>query len=390
MLEFSKLKTWSILSVVILGALYALPNFINPKYLEGLPSWAPHQKVNLGLDLQGGSHILLAVDMDVVFKEQLEGIQDAVRSGLRKSDITYDNLIIEGDKVTFKLLKLEDKAKAQSDLKPKDLGADLQIDDNGNATVTLSEEKKAERREFALEQSQEVIRRRVDELGTREPSIQRQGEDRVLVQLPGVDNPEHIKELLGKTAKLTFHMVDDDYASSGKRTPGTKLLDSKEGGKVAIQKRALISGDALTDARASLGQDGRWIVNFRFDSTGAAKFSDITSKSIGKQFAIVLDDVILSAPRIKNHIPGGAGYIEGNFTAESSNDLAVLMRAGALPAPMQVIEERSVGPGMGADSIKAGEIACALGFLFVVLLMASYYGKYGMVANIALVARTGA
>ena len=386
MLEFSKMKMGIIVGVCLLGILYAIPNFVSKKSLEGLPEWAPHQQVNLGLDLQGGSHLILEVDVNAVFTELLNNNIDDISGALKAEKIQYSALKVDGDAIALKLTNSDDFTRLPSLLRSKKIDMEIAKDGLSGVRLILSEALKNERLEFALEQSMEVVRRRVDELGTREPTIQRQGRDRILVQLPGLDDPTHIKNLLGKTAKMTFHLADDEYIKTGRRRPGTMLVphDKNPAQKTALLKRVMVSGDSLVDSRPQLGEHGDWVVSFRFDSTGTRRFGKATKENVGKIFAIVLDGKIIMEPRIKVAIMSGSGVIEGSFTAQEANDMSLLMRSGALPAPLTVIEERSVGPDLGADSILAGEMACVIAFVLVLVLMFVYYGKFGLVSNIAL------
>ena len=259
----------------------------------------------------------------------------------------------------------------------------------------LTEEAVEGRRLAAVNQSIEIIRRRIDETGVREPTIQRQGEDRILVQLPGVDDPERIKRLLGRTAKLTFHLLDENVTSEDRRSgrvplgsqrlPGDEVDEEGEEISYIVRKRVMVSGDSLVDAATTRDQTGQWAVSFRFDLTGARKFGDVTTENVGKPFAIVLDGRVISAPVIREPIVGGNGQITGNFTVEEANDLSLLLRAGALPAPMKILEERTVGPDLGADSIEAGKIACIIGLAAVIVFMVLYYGLFGLVADLALI-----
>ena len=262
--------------------------------------------------------------------------------------------------------------------------------------MTLTEKTIHDRKVAAVQQSIEIVRRRVDETGTREPTIQRQGDDRILVQLPGLDDPERIKRLLGKTAKMTFHLIDNrnsvEAAMVGRVPPGSRLLSSDDvdsngqSRMYLIRKRVMVSGDTLIDSQPSTdGRTNEPVVTFRFDTAGAKRFGLATSKNVGKLFAIVLDGKVISAPVIREPILGGSGQISGSFTFQSAQDLALLLRAGALPAPLTILEERSVGPGLGADSIAAGKIASILGMIAVLVFMAAAYGLFGFMADVALV-----
>ncbi|MFZ5791838.1 MAG: protein translocase subunit SecD [Pseudomonadota bacterium] len=394
MLRFQKWKIGLIVAVLLVGALSAMPNLFSRQALDALPSWFPKTRVILGLDLQGGSHLLLEVGVKTVIQDELNSVVDAVRASLRKANIGYSDLGVQGNSVVLKLRDTAQIDEARKLLKDAALGLDLSIADDGTATLSMSDQMILDRERKAVEQSIEIVRRRIDETGTREPTIQRQGEDRILVQLPGVKDPEHIKELIGRTAKMTFRFVDTsispEQAKAGNMPPTDELLpDAKTGpdgqpiAYYVVQKRVMVSGENLVDAQATF-QDAQPVVSFRFDSLGAKRFGDATKDNIGKLFAIVLDGKVISAPVIRDAILTGSGIISGNFTTQSANDLAILLRAGALPAPLTVIEERTVGADLGADSIAAGKIASLIGLALIVVAMLLLYGLFGLFANIAL------
>ena len=391
MIHISRGQLIAIFGVILAGLLFAAPNLFSRDTLEKLPSWLPHQQVNLGLDLRGGSHLLLEVDVEGVFQEQLTGFVDSVRVELRRARIGYTGLGLEGNSVVFSLRDVADVERAREVLRDYIGDARLRITDDGQGSITLTDEAMAERRIGVVQQSIEIVRRRIDETGTREPTIQRQGEDRILVQLPGVDDPERVKDLLGQTARMSFHLVDDDVVPGVDSVPpGSQLLPSRERGPIGqpaeyvVRNRVMVSGDNLVDAQATF-QEGQPVVSFRFDSIGAQRFGDTTRNNVGRLFAIVLDDEIISAPVIREPILGGRGVISGSFTTQEAQDLALLLRAGALPAELLVIEERTIGPGLGADSIAAGELASVLGLLFVVAFMIVVYGLFGAMASAAVV-----
>jgi preprotein translocase subunit SecD len=356
-----------------------------------LPGWLPNKQVSLGLDLQGGSHLLLEVDSRAVIRDYLEAMVDTMRIELRKARIRYGGLSIteDGAQVTIKDAdKLGDARKILREIDPNATATT----DGDKVVLRLSEKSLRERRASAVQQSIEIVRRRVDETGTREPTIQRQGLDRILVQLPGVEDPDRIKRLLGKTAKMSFHLVDQrnsvESALAGRIPPGSWLLPSDDdGGRMyLIRKRVMVSGDTLVDSQPSFdSRTNEPVVTFRFDSAGAKRFGAATAKNVGKLFAIVLDRKVISAPVIREPILGGSGQISGSFTIQGAQDLALLLRAGALPAPLKILEERSVGPGLGADSIAAGKIASIIGIIAVIVFMAAAYGLFGFMADIALV-----
>ncbi len=393
MMYFARWKVTLILAVLALGCIFALPNLLPLRVDERIPSWLPHQRVSLGLDLQGGSHLLLAADIDSVIHERLTSVVDAIRADLRKANIGYTGLGIEGKAVTLKLRDPAAIEQARGLLQSATEGMDLSIAEDGTVKAAFTDAKVNEIAQNAIQQSIEIVRRRVDETGTREPIIQRQGSDQILVQLPGLQDPERVKSLLGKTAKMTFQLVDENVsledAAAGRLPPTDALLPvaSPRPGEPAsyvVQKRIMVGGESLTDAQATF-QDAQPVVSFKFDSLGARRFCDATKNNIGRPFAIVLDNKVISAPVIRDAICGGACIISGNFTVQSAQDLALLLRAGALPAPLKIIEERSVGPDLGADSIRAGIYACIIGFVLVATYMVLAYGLFGLFADVALI-----
>lgn len=395
MLYFTRLKTTLIVLFCSIGVLLALPNLIkNP--LPGL-YWP---QIHLGLDLRGGSYLLMQVDMNTVVRERLNGLTDEVRDALLKANIGYTDLgsNVAAKRVQFNLLKPGDAAKAKPILQKlvnpvaaaggaPDL--DIKIAPSGAVTLTLSRPALIAKASQAVAQSITIIGRRIDGTGVVDPQIARQGSDQIVIQLPGVSDPNRIKRLLGKTAHMTFHMVAQNVNPATKTPPpGVEVLPMLNNPKqsMAIRSRVAVDGADLTNAQA--GQDpqsGQWVVNFTFNNVGARKFAQITTKNVGKLFAIELDHKIIEAPVIREPIIGGQGQISGQFTAKSASNLALLLRAGALPAPLKVVEQQSVGPELGADAIRAGIISLAVGFALVITFMASFYGLFGWFANIALV-----
>ena len=391
MVYFAKWKMVLIGIICFLGLSFAAPNFIPLNQAEALPGWLPRQHISLGLDLQGGSHLLLEVDSKTVIREYLDSMVDAARIELRRDKIRYQGLGISGNGIQVTIKDEEKVDEARKLLRALERDAVLDEDD-GRIVMTLNERMIRDRKTAAVQQSIEIVRRRVDETGTREPTIQQQGDDRILVQLPGIDDPERIKRLLGKTAKMSFHLVDQrnsvESAMAGRIPPGSWLLPSEgeDGRMYLIRKRVMVSGDTLIDAQPSTdSRTNEPVVTFRFDSAGAKRFGSATSKNVGKLFAIVLDRKVISAPVIREPILGGSGQISGSFSFQSAQDLALLLRAGALPAPLTILEERSVGPGLGADSIAAGKIASIIGIILVVVFMVAAYGLFGFMADIALI-----
>jgi preprotein translocase subunit SecD len=393
MLQFQPWKVAAIVAVCLLGVLLSLPNLFSPATLDKLPSWIPRKQVSLGLDLQGGSHLLLEVDVKAAMAERLNGVVDAVRTKLREARVGYTNLGVQGDTVVFNLRdrdRAEDVRRLIQEI-DRDLLTNIAAD--GNVVLRYSEQAFIAARKAMVDQSIEIVRRRVDETGTKEPTIQRQGEDRILLQLPGISNPEHVKSLLGRTAKMTFRLVDTNVsvadARGGRVPPGSEILQAEPGRErsgpdaYVVQKRVMVSGDMLTKADATF-QNNEPVVSFQFNSIGARRFGEATRDNVGKPFAIVLDNKVISAPVIREAITGGSGVISGGFTVQSANDLALLLRAGALPAPLNILEERTVGPDLGADSIRAGTLACLIGVAGVILFMILFYGLFGIFANVAL------
>jgi preprotein translocase subunit SecD len=394
MMYFTPLKTAVILGLCLLGAILCIPNLF-----PAPAAWLPWRTVHLGLDLRGGSYLLLEIDMKAVIKERLNNIADAVRQALRPGAIFFQTLEAQPEQNRM-LLKLRDANKTEAAIeaiRPLILPEgptrvpefELASTPDGTITLTLSPVALHQRALGAVQQSIEIVRRRIDETGVVDPQITQQGDSRIVVQLPGISDPNRIKELLGQTAHMTFQLVDETAnPTSGAPPPGVDFLPMQDNPnqKVAVRRRIDVDGGDLTDARAGTnGQTGEWVVNFTFNSVGARRFADITRANVNHRFAIVLDGKVISAPVIREPITGGRGQISGSFSAASANDLAVLLRAGALPAPLTVVEERSVGPELGADSIRAGAISLAVGFVLVIVFMAVFYGLFGWFANVCLV-----
>ena len=395
MMYFSRLKAVTILAVCAIGLLLSLPNAI-----PAPASWMLWRTVHLGLDLKGGSYLLMEVDMKAVIKERLESLVDTVRQSLRPGSIFYQTLEAQPGQNRV-LLRLRDPNKTDAALdvlrplaqregpgNANDL--DIAVAPDGAITLTLSAAGLHARSAAALQQSIEIVRRRIDETGVVDPQIAQQGDSRIVVQLPGIEDPNRIKQLLGKTAHMTFRLVDEAASVNPGATPppGVEVMpmSDEKGGKIAVRKRVEVDGGDLTDARAgSSSQTGEWVVNFKFNANGGRRFADVTRANVNHRFAIVLDEKVISAPAIREPITGGSGQISGSFTAASANDLAVLLRAGALPAPLTVVEERTIGPELGADSIRAGAISLLAGFLLVIAFMAFFYGLFGWFANLCLV-----
>jgi preprotein translocase subunit SecD len=403
MLYFTRWRALAIVLTALVVCLFAVPNFFPEKMVDSWPKWAQRHVV-LGLDLQGGSHILLEVDTAAVRKEKLEALRDDVRRVLRDARIGYTGLVVRGNSVEVRVREgtnsSEARAKLQTLSQPvggvfgTSAGNSLDISEEAGGLYRLTVTQPAinDRVRQAVEQSIQIIERRVNELGTVEPLIQRQGADRILVQMPGLGDPTRLIELLGKTAKLDFRLVDQsmtvEQAKQTRPPPDSEILPGAKGQGAAsylIEKRVMVSGGDLTDAQPGFDQrTNEPIVSFRFNTSGARKFAQTTQENVGKPFAIVLDNEVISAPVIREPILGGSGQISGNFTVQGANDLAILLRAGALPAPLTVIEQRTVGPGLGQDSIEKGKLSSYVGAAMVIIFMLVTYGLFGLFANIAV------
>lgn len=397
-----KWKNLIVYGVCFLGTLFMIPNFLSEDQLAELPEFLRTSQMRLGLDLQGGSYLQLQVDMSSAIQDRFTGYADEVRILLRQKKISFSNLTIvkgESPSVVFEVLSDEDAIKAETELNK--LPNMITSVDGKRLTTQLRPHDLLTLRQSIINQSISIISRRVDQLGTTEPEVTAQGTDRIVVQLPGLKDPERVKGLINKTAKLTFHMVEaivpaKEVTEHYRPTPGTRLvapegdgLDGTPSFYYLVRQDARITGDNLIDAQQSYDtQHNRAVVSFQFDAPGSRKFADLTRENVGKPFAMVLDNKVISAPVINEEIPSGRGQISGNFTIQSANDLAVLMRAGALPATLSIMEEKTIGPSLGSDSIKAGQFATILSISAVMIAMAILYGVFGLIANIALLFNT--
>ena len=377
-------KLISTIVIILFSIFFALPSLFNLS--DNLPNWWGKNKLKLGLDLQGGSQLLLQVETEKAIQEKLATQTEDIRTELSEADIQPQELKLVNNIIFVKVNDDEIK-KLENIIKENN---QLEVDyDKGIAKINFTEQFMREFQSSIILQSLEIIRKRVDEVGTNEPIIQVQGKQRVLVQLPGLENPDRIKSLLGQTAKMNFRMVDEKAMSllgEKKYFVGSEVLEGDEFGiNYIVKKRIGVSGDNLVDANASVDQFNRPIVSIRFDSIGSRKFADLTAKNVGKRFAIVLDKKVISAPVIREAIPSGSAQISGNFSFDSANDLAILLRAGSLPAPISIIEERTVGPSLGQDSINAGVISVIIALSLVLIYMILIYGKIGLIANFVLI-----
>tara|TARA_R110002033_G_scaffold33726_9_gene71195 strand:+ start:11700 stop:13361 length:1662 start_codon:yes stop_codon:yes gene_type:complete len=423
MLQLGFWKRLFIWGLVALGLLLALPNAFytrveqsndavaaieagddtpeNQALAGQWPEWLPSNLVNLGLDLRGGAHLLAEVQVADVYDARLQASWPEIRDALRPERATVGTIRLQDSPAGTLRIRIGEASGMQTALgivrglaRPVQTltgagSTDIVASGQGDLiTVTLSDAEKQATDERTMQQSLEIVRRRIDEVGTREPTIQRQGSDRILIQVPGIGSAAELKALLGTTAQLTFNPVvtrtTDENTSVA---PGEKLVPSldEKGVYYVIQTSPVVSGEDLVDAQPAFDQNGGPAVNFRFDSSGARRFGDYTAENIGSPFAIVLDNEVVSAPVIQSHIPGGSGIITGRFTVEQTTKLAVLLRAGALPAKMNFLEERTIGPELGQDSIEAGKLATGVAFAGVLIFMVLSYGLFGMFANIALI-----
>ena len=380
-------KATLVILVISLAIIFTLPSLL---YKENSNNWFFDNKINLGLDLQGGSYLLLEVQTEVLMQEELNNISDSIQLIARGLQTNIINIISEEDEIQLRFSNNDKLEEIREKFKNNYRNVNVSINNN-TMKIVINEIFKKNIKESAIKQSLEIVRKRIDESGTKEPLIQRSGKKRILLQLPGIKDPERIKELLGTTAKLTFHMVDDEDTISLKanRAPFGKIIVADFYNpeiKYLVEKKSRVGGENLVDAKASFDPQEGHAVSFRFDTTGAQKFGKATSENVGKRFAVILDGVVITAPVINTAITGGSGIITGNFTSQEAADLSVLLRAGALPAPLSIIEERSVGPGLGADSIASGKIAAIIGMICVCIFMILIYGVFGLLANLSLLA----
>jgi protein-export membrane protein SecD len=386
-LYFSKLRIISVIVFTVIFSYFAFSNFI--KFDDKFFS----KNINLGLDLQGGSYLLLEIDNRPVITQKLQAKIIELKRYFKEKQITLKNFSLKGDIISFETTDneienvkniLNDKESDVNTYYPTYKSHEFDVKEDGNLfSLNYSRYGLVLLKNSSLDQAIEIVRRRVDEVGTNEPNILKRGNDRILVELPGLDDPNRIKSLLGKTANLTFQFISQNNEESF----GTEKLSFEDGSRDAIvSKRIILSGDNLVDAKPTMNsQTNETVVSFSLDRVGAKKFGKATSTGVGKQLAIVLDGKIISAPSVREPIIGGSGQISGDFTFQSATDLALLLRSGALPAPLNIIEERTVGPDLGQDSIDAGILSLFIGFLLVILFMIYKYRAFGLIANLALV-----
>ncbi|HKT53303.1 MAG TPA: protein translocase subunit SecD [Caulobacteraceae bacterium] len=386
MLTLPRWRVALCLLAFLFGLVFTLPNVLPQRVMDGLPGVFPHQHVNLGLDLQGGSHLLLQADVASLKTDRLNNLVEDVRKTLTDNQILFSGLAVSGSNVNVRITdpaQVQPAVQALQKLAQPIVGSaarDLLIGPGPDQTVSLHLQDQALSvlTAGAVKQDIEIVRRRIDKLGTKEPLIEQQGSDRIVVEAPGESDPEKLKSLIGQTAHLTFQMVDSTVSpediQAGRIPPDDQVLPSDEGGPMVVKRRAVVTGEMLTSAQPGFDQYNNPDINFRFNGVGAARFADVTSQNVGKRFAIVIDGKILSAPVIESAITGGSGEITGSFTAEAANDLAINLSSGALPVKLNVIEQTTVGAELGADSVRAGEIAGVIALALIAAFMILAYG----------------
>jgi preprotein translocase subunit SecD len=399
MLELSRWKIILVVASIVFGALFSAPNLLPDQALAQLPSFLPHHRLNLGLDLQGGSSLLYEVDAAAVEKERLNGLLEEASSALHDAQVAYSGLAVTGSAVTFKVTDPSQIGQAASALAKvggtlAGGGRDVTTSDAGGVfTIALTPRAIQQMTQSAVTQSVEIIRRRVDLLGTKEPDIRRQGTDRISIEAPGESDPEKLRNVIGQTAKLTFQLVDESIIpEQGMQTlvpPDDEVLPDTDPNEhqpfIVVKRRVAVDGAMLTHAQQSFDQNNSPAVAFRLNGLGAQRFGQVTTEHVGHRFAIVLDNKVISAPNIESPIIGGNGIITGNFTTDSANQLAVLLNSGALPAPLNVIQEQTVGADLGADAVRAGVFGLAVGGALIFAFIIAAYGLFGIFAALALV-----
>jgi preprotein translocase subunit SecD len=425
MLNLQRWQTIAVIAFTALALLFALPNVLPASVLDHLPGWYQQSRINLGLDLRGGAHFLLEADLRSVLAERLTNLSDSVRGELRKQQVGIKDVTVEGGRAVVVTLRDEEqRAKALEAIRNVD--PSLAVSGSGDTIrLAYSDQDLLRRKKEVIDQSIEILRRRVDETGTIEPTIVRQGDDRILLQMPGIKDTTDLKRKINQTAKLTFHLVNEDVAASGQSAPATLppttfLVPTREGMQqlratspkawdeiqsanpklspeqicrryqpqcLPVFKRVVVGGEDLDDAKATFEQQqgGRPIISFTFNSAGGRAFCAATRANIGKRLAIQLDNEIISAPVVQSAICGGSGIITGSFTTQQTQEQALLLRSGALPATLSIIEERTVGADLGADAIQSGTTAALVGTALVILFMLAVYGPlFGGFASLAM------
>lgn len=385
-MQFSRWKEMLVYGVCAFGVLFSMPNFVSQQFLERMPGFFPSRKISLGLDLRGGAHLLLDVDADAALKEQMNMALDCVRQEFLKEGIRVSSLpyAVEKGMHGFEFKVKDEKNIARVKHLLENIMSGFSIEFDGDlCKVAMSDSQRLRQMREVVDRSMEVVRKRVDSTGMKEINLQRAGTGRILLQIPGVSDPESVKKLLGKTAKMTFHMVESQENVGD--NANVEWMHCSDGEYLPIQKQAMIGGENLLDARVQKDEYNQMQVWFKFNALGTKKFAEITAKNVGKRFAIVLDNVVISAPVIQECISGGSGVITGRFSIAEAKELSLLLRAGALPAPLSVAEEKVIGPDLGQDSINSGILATMISILLVCVFMYMWYSSFGMITNIALI-----
>ena len=399
MLDFPRWKVWSITLVILIGILFAIPSMLPADLKARYPKWLPSATINLGLDLAGGSQLLLEADQADAAKQRLQAMEDQVATELRRNPrVEIGDVSTAGGRVSFLVRDptMVDTAveRLRAITQPVALTGtrdwDVQVLDSTRIVLTPTKSGSQRAMRDAMTVARDVVRRRIDPQGTKEITVVNQGADRILVEVPGVEDPEALKNLIGQTARLEFKLVDltadPNQVAQGRAPAGSQVLPMAEGGgNIAVKRRVMVSGDQLVDAKQSFDQDGRAVVSISFNTAGARRFGRVTQENVNKPFAIILDDKVLSAPNINEPILGGQAQISGNFTVETANQLAVSLASGKLPVKLNVIEERTIGPELGKDSIQKGIIASVVATLSVILFMLVTYGRFGVYTTIGLI-----
>jgi preprotein translocase subunit SecD len=398
-LDFPRWKVWLISLTIFVGIFLAIPSLLPPSAREKWPIWLPHETISLGLDLAGGSQLLLEADAADAQKQRLQAMEDTVATEMRRDPrVEIGDISTAEGRVSF---MVRDPTKVDTAVErlraitqPVGLTGnrdwEVQVVDSTRIVLTPTQSGSTRALKDAMTVARDVVRRRIDPQGTKEITVINQGERRILVQVPGVEDPEALKKLIGQTARLEFKLVDlsadPGQVAQGRAPAGSQVLPMADGnGAIAVKRRVMVSGDQLTDAKQSFDQDGRPVVSITFNSTGARRFGRVTQENVNKPFAIILDDKVLSAPNINEPILGGQAQISGNFTVESANQLAVSLASGKLPVKLNVIEERTVGPDLGKDSIRKGVLASVVATLAVIVFMLITYGRFGVYTTAGLI-----
>ncbi|MDP9422895.1 MAG: protein translocase subunit SecD [Pseudomonadota bacterium] len=398
MLDFPRWKVWLVSLAILAGILLAIPSLLPKDQVERWPAWLPSARINLGLDIAGGSQLLLEADIADAAKQRLQAKEEEVTTELRRGEprINVGDVSTSGGRLSFVVrdpTQLDAAFERMRTLsQPQGLTGtrdwEVSTVDGNRIVLTPTEEGSKQALTNSLTVARDVVRRRIDPGGTKEITVINQGERRIFVQVPGVEDPEALKRLIGQTARLEFKLVDltadPNQVAAGRAPPGSQVLPMVDGGAIAVQRRVMVSGEQLVDAKQGFDQDGRPVVDITFNAAGARRFGRVTQENVGKPFAIILDDKVLSAPNINEPILGGRAQISGQFTVESANALAISLASGKLPVKLNVVEERTVSAELGADSIEAGTIASIFATIAVIGLMIVTYGRFGVYASLAL------